>query len=205
MYDRINIHNNKFRCVNNLTMLCFIVEYLASINHLRIRYIKKGGNVMEKFIMDARTLACYIIDFYKHKFNKEEISPLKLQKSLYFCFAYWGGFVRKMELGKNELNKEYIELLFNNSIEAWVYGPVVPDVYHAKDLSPFHREKPFQDDFIQDFIDGVLMDVLSSSDFKLVEVSHSDKCWKKNFKPTSKFHNCVIPFEEIISEYAKSY
>lgn len=156
--------------------------------------------------MDARTLACYIMDRYK-LISDKEISPIKLQKSLYFCFAYWGGFVRKMKIGNNEVNKEFNELLFDNMIEAWVYGPVVPDVYHEKNLENYNSkyENPFGDDFIKGYIDGVLADVLSSNDFKLVEVSHQDKCWKKNFKPNSKYHNLTIPFEEIISEYAKQF
>ena len=53
-----------------------------------------------KGIFDAKELASYIKYKYSILPNKisQEISPLKLQKSLYFCFAYWGGFVRK---GKN--------------------------------------------------------------------------------------------------------
>ncbi len=154
-------------------------------------------------ILDARTLACYIKEYYKTNFKKEDISPLKLQKALYFCFAYWGGFARLMKTNKNEIEKEYNEILFPNTIEAWVYGPVVPDVYHETNLEKYKKINPFKDNFVKEYINGILNDVLAANDFKLVEVSHQDKCWKKNFKPNSKFHNCVIPPEEIISEYAK--
>jgi uncharacterized phage-associated protein len=112
-----------------------------------------------------------------------------------------------MKMGNNELNRDYDELLFSNKIEAWVYGPVVPDVYHEKNLESYKQENenPFGDNFIKEFIDGILDDVLTSNDFKLVEVSHQDKCWKKNFKPNAKYHNLTIPFEEIIREYAKQF
>ena len=138
-----------------------------------------------------------------------EISPLKLQKSLYFCFAYWGGFIRynnKYSSETKEITFDYSEILFENNIEAWVYGPVVPDVYHEKDLDKYREEKPFGDKtYVKEFIDNILNDVLVANDFKLVEVSHQDKCWKKNFKPNSLLHNIIIPPEEIITEYAKNY
>ena len=126
-------------------------------------------------IIDARTLACYIKEYYKTNFKKEDISPLKLQKALYFCFAYWGGFARLMKTNKNEVEKEYNEILFPNTIEAWVYGPVVPDVYNETNLEKYKRNNPFKDDFVKEYINGILNDVLAANDFKLVEVSHQDK------------------------------
>lgn len=161
-----------------------------------------------KGITDARTLACYIKKYYSKNIEKnnikKEISPLKLQKSLYFCFAYWGGFVRKGKDQKNELNQRFNELLFNNEIEAWVYGPVVPEVYHEKKLEIYDKgeENIFGDVFVKDYIDGILDNVLSCNDFQLVEISHEDRCWKKYFKKSAIFHNGTIPFEEIIKEYA---
>ena len=151
-------------------------------------------------IMDARSLACYI----KERCNNE-ISPIKLQKSLYFCFAYWGGFVKKQSLGKSEIKIELSEILFDNSIEAWVYGPVVPDVYHEKDLDSCKKDNSdlFPNNFIKEYIDGILDDILASSDFALVNASHQDKCWIRHFKPKSIFHNDKIPSEEIIKEYVK--
>ena len=56
---------------------------------------------------------------------------------------------------------------------------------------------------MQNYINGILDDVLAANDFKLVEVSHQDKCWKKHFNKKSIFHNDTIPADEIISEYAK--
>lgn len=49
----------------------------------------------------------------------ETITNIKLQKLLYYCFAWYAVAVE---------NKEK---LFSDSIEAWQYGPVVPNVYHA--------------------------------------------------------------------------
>lgn len=158
---------------------------------------------MNKGIVSAKELACYITDYYNEKFSKL-ISPIKLQKSLYFCFAYWGGFVRKSKLADTEITINKSEWLFAENIEAWVYGPVVPDVYHEDNLMSNRNENLFCDDEdVKEFVNGVLDDVLNVSDFKLVEVSHSDNCWKKNFDPNSERHNVVIDKEDIIAEYAK--
>ncbi len=160
---------------------------------------------MSKGIVSAKELACYIIDYYIEKFGKE-ISPIKLQKSLYFCFAYWGGFVRKSKLADTEITINKSDWLFDEDIEAWVYGPVVPDVYHDTNLMSNKNENLFNGlDDVKEFINGVLDDILNVSDFKLVEVSHSDNCWKNNFDPNSERHNVVIDKEDIISEYAKIY
>ena len=56
----------------------------------------------------------------KSKVDGEEatsdITPLKLQKLLYYCQAYSLGL--------------YGEILFSNIIEAWEHGPVVPEIYN---------------------------------------------------------------------------
>ncbi len=170
--------------------------------------ITGGGSNGMKGLVDAKELGVYISEYYEEKFNKP-ISPLKLQKALYFCFGYWGGFIRKSKgHSKKEIDLNYSEYLFDNTIEAWVYGPVIPDVYNvdkAKELSNYKNSNLFNGmDYVQEFINGILDDVLPVNDFKLVEISHEDKCWKKHFNKNNIFHNAEIPKEEIIREYAKN-
>lgn len=63
---------------------------------------------------DALNIAEYVID-YEHKQNRS-ISNLRLQKLLYFVQAqFW------------VTNKR---ACFNDKLEAWNLGPVVPSVYH---------------------------------------------------------------------------
>lgn len=163
---------------------------------------------MGKAYLSALDLAIYIAKEYKDKFQTE-ISNIKLQKSLYFLFAYWGGFVNRL---KN--NKEYVEQsstglkpwLFEDRIEAWVYGPVVLNVYHNyhpameydASIDKVIKNLPLE---LKRFIDDMLDDLFSVSDFKLVDISHSDECWKKNFDPTSEKHSKEIHKEDIINEY----
>ena len=190
-----------------------MIKYLFTRNNV-LCYDKNDnrGSYMkneENGILDARTLACYIEDYYKENFKKDVISPIKLQKSLYFCFAYWGGFARKSNMNKKmpkEIDLTNNEWLFDNKIEAWMYGPVVPDVYHESNLNKYKKENLFlNNEYVKEFVDNVLDDILSANDFKLVEISHEDKCWKKSFNRQNMFHNIEIQKEDIIREYAKNY
>ncbi len=157
---------------------------------------------MVKGILNAKELACYIINYNRKKFSSET-SPIKLQKSLYFCFAYWGGFVRKSKSFNTEVKIDKSEWLFNEDIEAWVYGPALPEVYHeGENIVNFNNENLFDGNLdVKNFLDGILDEVLKVSDFKLVEISHSDSCWKKYFNPNSSKHNNVINKEDIINLY----
>ena len=160
-----------------------------------------------KGIFKANDLAKYINYKYLNMENKivKEISPLKLQKSLYFCFAYWGGFIYSGEKNASELTSSFNKYLFDDRIEAWVYGPVVPNVYHSNEyLQECNPDEMFKgNEYVREFVDGILDDVLKVSDFNLVEVSHQDKCWKNNFKSDSLIHNNEIDKDEIIREYAR--
>lgn len=156
-------------------------------------------------IIDAKELAAYIKYKYTEQTGNLDIPPIKLQKALYFLLAYWGGFIRK---GTNNpdfseiSSHDYDEILFDNRIEAWVYGPVVPDVY-AIETSIEPNSKIDVDEYIKNFIDGLLEDIFKVSDFKLVELSHNDLAWKNHFDYDEEYHNQEITKEEIISEYAR--
>lgn len=155
-------------------------------------------------LMNAIELSKYIKYKYLQEYHKE-ISHLKLQKSLYFCFAYWGSFVRngkKTKLTEIDMSNQD-EILFDNTIEAWVYGPVVPDVYKIQDSIEAQKEFPIENEIAQEYINGVLDSVLPVSDFKLVEESHKDESWKNHFDFEERIHNNEIPKEEIINEYSE--
>lgn len=156
--------------------------------------------------LNAKELAAYIQKKYYEE-KHQEISPIKLQKTLYFLFAYWGGMVRKARLYPNAVEesfKNYCEYLFDDDFEAWVYGPVVPVVYHEDNIAKFYNEKMFDGkEKIKEFIDDLLKELFDTGDFTLVDVSHSDNSWKNNFNYDDEFHNNKIDKEEIIAEYAR--
>lgn len=194
-----------------------MLEYIiARIKFLCYHLFRIEEVEMEKRkgIFEARDLACYIKRKYSEfTENTKEITPIKMQKALYFCFAYWAGFVNKGKID-NQLPENVNNILFDDRFEAWAYGPVVPKVYFDEKAAMFFRTKEQEDeavnkvevilnndDFLKGTITSVLDDVFSTSDFKLVSVSHTDKCWQNHFNATEKRHNREIPKEEIINEY----
>lgn len=71
-------------------------------------------------MVDVKMLACYMLSLFKDEAlqceaDTAEISNLKLQKLLYYCQAYSLALTGQP--------------LFDEEIEAWSYGPVVPSIY----------------------------------------------------------------------------
>lgn len=186
-------------------MLKYVTIFINSC-YSKIVRIWSVEKMERKGLVTAKELACYISNYYNTVTGGKVISPIKLQKSLYFCFAYWGGFVRKSHSNNVEVKINKSDWLFDDRIEAWVYGPVVPEVYRTANICAYNNDNLFKDnDDVKEFVDGIIDDLKDVSDFKLVEVSHSDNCWRKNFNSDSSTHNNEIDKEDIISEYAKIY
>lgn len=168
--------------------------------------------MQEAGMYNAIELAEYIVYKYKIDYNRN-ITPLKLQKSLYLCFAHWGGLIEKGKQANNELVDMNMDShLFKEQIEAWSYGPVVKEVYYwfkeeiGADKLEFNNEKLFKDNIIvKEFLDDLLDELFKISDFKLVEITHRDKAWQRHFEPLDSTISNIIPHEEIINEYAQKY
>lgn len=160
--------------------------------------------------MDAKQLAFYISKKYEEYTNHTStISNIKLQKTLYFLFAMWGGFIEKSKNNESEFDTELSSVLFDNQIQAWVYGPVVPDVFFENrdgslDKFNFKEEEIFggSNAIVKETIDSIMNDIFAVSDFKLVSISHEDKCWQNHFDPNELEHHEEIPKKEILMEYA---
>lgn len=162
---------------------------------------------------EAIKLALYIRKKYlEYNGNKDKriISPIKLQKSLYFLFAYWGQFIRSNKENKDSVEVDYSnysEFLFNDRIEAWTYGPVVPDVFTAEkngELEFYNIDgylENEEDRVKKEFIDNLLIQLFDADDFGLVRLSHEDECWKRNYIESDEKHNREITKKEIIDEY----
>lgn len=145
-------------------------------------------------IYKAEEIAKYFIYLASKKVigennEREGLTNLKLQKILYLAQAYY----------LSKLNKP----LFKNKIEAWTYGPVIPDVYHqykrkgnqplvvVSDNSEIHQDDKVVLEKIWDSFGGY-------STSKLVDITHSHTPWKEAFETSSK----NISFESI-KEYYK--
>jgi len=170
---------------------------------------------MEKeVLLDKKNLVEYIISAYNERF-KRKITPIKLQKSLYFLYAMWGGKIM-IASGQSEEDTECDELygrftkeLFEAQFLAWRYGPIDKEVYdnyrddkynfEIENIELQFKSNDEEENFTaKDYIDNLLRRIFITSDFALVDLSHEDKCWKNAVNtPGQKMSN-----ECILNEYA---
>ncbi len=159
-------------------------------------------------VTTAEELGKYVA---KRFFDKKgvDISNLKLQKTLFFLFGYWGGFARKGNGKKTEIGSNLPEYLFNDKIEAWTYGPVIPSIFHNQnEIKKSVNKEPisadiFHNNEIKKFVDELCDEIFELSDFKLVEIAHRYHCWTDYYNDDNLRHNIEIPKEDIINEFAQ--
>ena len=136
-------------------------------------------------------------------FKLPQITPLKLQKSLYFLFAYYGAFYGKFGRNNAEVETEtrYPQYLFNGVFEAWKYGPVIREVYSKNKGGNFVARDLAKDKYdpeVLQFLDELILQLNEASDFSLVERSHMDQVWKNSYIPGN---NNIMENDDIINEY----
>jgi uncharacterized phage-associated protein len=121
------------------------------------------------------------------------ISNLKLQKLLYYMQGYHLAF--------------FNEKFFEDQLEAWTYGPVVPNAYHTfKEFGPKaiildpdkYKEielTPAQEDMFEQ----VMNEYGKFSAIKLMEMTHKETPWKEAFERQDK----IISLETMKNFFAK--
>ena len=118
-------------------------------------------------------------------FQFPEIRPLKLQKGLYFLFAfYMNTYSIEPKNGIIETETNFPKYLFQADFEAWTYGPVIRDVYlkfKNKEYTPRQYSFFKEDKEIQIFIEDVMEMILNKSDFALVDRVHEENKNSKRF------------------------
>lgn len=116
-----------------------------------------------------------VVDFFLHKGS---MSPKKLQKLLYYAYAWTLALL-------NENIDDTNFKLFNDKIEAWIHGPVVPSVYH-KYKSYGWNEIPQNQNFDDCTFTPQVLDVLNQvwdvygnlSGNQLESISHQEMPWQ---------------------------
>ena len=142
---------------------------------------------------------------------KSDISPIKLQKALYFLFAYYGGVYFNHD---NEGESEGViepKTLFNAEFEAWKYGPVIREIYRLNKHGELGNDDEVQiavdalNQYPEEkmFIDNLFNQIDSVSDFSLVERSHQDDIWERNYN--TNLNKKIMDNFEIIIEYQEKY
>lgn len=138
---------------------------------------------------NAKSIAYAVLSYCEE--HNYMMSNLKLQKVLYFIQAQF-------------LVSEDVPC-FEDDIEAWDFGPVVQSVYYQyrmfggagiilnKDdpLIPYYQYINYRD---METIGSMIDELSKYSSSKLVEITHNQTPWKKNFVP---YAQRKIPLKDI--------
>ena len=154
---------------------------------------------MDKAQYNALDIATYFISVSQKQLIDEGvpegITHLKLQKILYFAQAAYLSLQGKP--------------LFNDEIQAWKYGPVIPTVYkhfqkYKNDPLPevALNERIKQDEETQTFLQGIWELFGKYSASELVEITHNQAPWKEAYKEVGTTgENAVISLESMMEYY----
>lgn len=155
--------------------------------------------------MNTQVSPKQVAQYYLNRtyFDGELISPLKMQKMVYYAYVW--------NLVKNK-NK-----LFDEKIEAWPAGPVIPSLYHdlkKYEASPIGKEfcdidvakfRKNTDHNVLNILDEVYEKYISLSAFELVELTHSELPWKnarKGLSETDQGSKHIISEADIFKAYS---
>lgn len=144
----------------------------------------------------AMEVARYLIQVARSGEEQELLSPLRLQKLLYYCQG-WSWAIR----GKS---------LFAEPIEAWTYGPVIPAVYHEfkqygfrgidPELTPPAKGLSEEE---ENFIVSVWETYKDYSATSLSAMSHTESPWINAFASSQRGGSSVID-DAAIKKFFKS-
>lgn len=122
-------------------------------------------------IMRVAEVAKYIINHENEMCRPT--SNLRLQKLLYFVQ------VQSILLSDNPC--------FPEKIEAWNFGPVIPEIYHKYKMFgvadiPTSPETPVIDDNSKYIIDDILEQCAKYTTTQLVAITHNQSPWRNAYK-----------------------
>lgn len=130
-------------------------------------------------LYDVLDVCQFIVAYCNDK--NYSITNLRLQKMLYFMQLYFLDIKGK--------------LCFKNPLEAWQLGPVSPDAYFtycsngANEIPNYpvenNKVSPIGKDD-QEIIKAVLDKVSQFSTWQLVDITHHQMPWKKNYLPYAR-------------------
>lgn len=137
----------------------------------------------------------------------DNCTPIRLQKTLYFTWAIYGGTYGSMKEDDSEIGKEYPKNLFPAEFEAWRYGPVINEVYAKYKNDEYTSDGNISEDLtaadrdIFNYINSIIDELNEIPDFQLVQRSHMDSAWSDVYKEGESHQK--MSNEAIREEYAK--
>lgn len=134
-------------------------------------------------MVSCSDIAKYVINFFYER--EDLITNLKLQKLLYYIQGWHLGL--------------YNNAAFAEPLEAWVHGPVQPDVYREYKnyrWNPINKEvvKPVLSNDLKNHIDEVLAEYGIESAYLLERMTHSETPWqlaRNGLPPDIESHNVI--------------
>lgn len=151
-------------------------------------------------------------EFVKYLYSAfGKLTPIKLQKGLYFLYAYYGATYGESESsGVLEEDFKVPKSLFPPRFEAWTYGPVIRSVWEKQRQGEYdsYANKEMDEELATKypeadlFIRELFSQINSVSDFSLVDRSHEDEAWKVAYEFGG---STPIENELIIKEYKEKY
>ena len=131
------------------------------------------------------------LEVAKYTINKcielgRPISNLQLQKILYYIQGEY-------------MKKNHGEVLFNECIEAWQYGPVVPDVYYEYNIYSASRIIDKQEEIeIAEYNKAIIDEVIVNKSLlrasRLVHDTHKESPWIIAYK---RYNGSTITIQEM--------
>lgn len=137
---------------------------------------------------DALDVAEYVLWYCEQRLSKA-ITNIQLQKILYYI------------QGRYIAEHEYP--LFDNDMEAWDYGPVIPDVYYEyrqyrsnyiTGVKPKNKDL-FENDDI-DLIENTIIEKCNLNVWTLVNDTHNEEPWIRAFHQPGKNNLISIEYLE---------
>jgi uncharacterized phage-associated protein len=146
-------------------------------------------------VHSPKAIANYFLELAKA--SGEAITPMKLQKLVYYAHGWYAGFTGNP--------------LINEPVEAWQYGPVISSLYHefkkygsshitskATELDPacfdFVEVPTPQDESIKKFLGNVWNSYGKYTGIKLSEMTHAPGSpWAKTWENSGGLKGADIP------------
>lgn len=181
--------------------LLYKKDYKVTDQEVEKAFLELGYQPVKEYYFEN------IDDLIEHiLFQFPEITPVKLQKGLYFLFAlYINTYYVEPQIETVETEYNFPKYLFKADFEAWTYGPVIRDVYlKFKNKEYTSRQYPFskEDKEIEMFIKDVMEMVFNKSDFALVDRVQEDSSWQKAYQ---KQKCSILDIKDIENEYLNKY
>lgn len=149
-------------------------------------------------LYSPKSIANYFIDLAKAK--GERISPMKLQKLVYYAIGWYAGYTGRP--------------LVDEPVEAWQYGPVLPSLYHEfkkfgsgqitekatylDDNLDFVEVPPPDDPNVRKFLDNIWSNYGHFTAIKLSEMTHAaGGPWDSTWSESLGVRGTDIPLERI--------